>query len=75
MSDFYIIVRGTQTAAGVTLHPASSPYKHPTEREAKAEADRLAKISPGDMFFVMHAIGFARVQRPSTWFALDEIPF
>lgn len=75
MNDFYIVVRGNQTPSGVSLYPSSTPFKHTTNGAAKGEAERLARDCPGEMFFVMHAIGFARTQKPGCWFDLSDIPF
>jgi hypothetical protein len=33
----------------------SPSYKHPTEQSARAEATRLARISPSDHFYVLEA--------------------
>lgn len=47
--------------------PFNSPkYRHPTELSAQQEADRLAKMHPGDAFFVMEAIGVS-IQKSSTY--------
>lgn len=47
--------------------PYNSPKRrHPTELSAQQEADRLAKMHPGDAFFVMEAIGVS-VQKSSTY--------
>ena len=53
-------------------------YRHPTLSLAEGEAERLALDSPGQCFYVLAALSFARVQRPVTVTKLNhdhDIPF
>jgi hypothetical protein len=52
----------------------------PTHRRAefglaRAEAERLAKVHPGQEFIVMQAVGKAFVSQPAFWVRFDDIPF
>ena len=49
--------------------------QHLREEEAKNEAKRLALQHPTESFFVLCAIGRARVDDPVDWVDVDHIPF
>ena len=42
---------------------------------AKQESERLARLNPGIMFFVLTAIGAMHTHDPIRWTETDEIPF
>lgn len=81
----FIVVRATEHQGKLhALLPALNPHIHQDRAVAKLEAERLAKVSPGERFYVMEAIGFARTPRPVHWHECnydiaenpdDEIPF
>jgi hypothetical protein len=50
-------------------------FKHPSHASANTEAERLAKLIPGERFVVLQAVGAVRVQNPVEWTELIEIPF
>lgn len=52
-------------------------YEHGSRDSAAAEAKRLAKLHPGERFYVMEPIGAAMVEDPVKWieFDSDEMPF
>lgn len=49
--------------------------QHWTEQEARTEAERLAKLNPGQRFYVLVTLSFCMVQEPVHWFETDDIPF
>lgn len=49
-------------------------YQHGTLAQAKAEAERLARLNPGSEFIVMQSLGSARVN-DIAWTQHDDIPF
>lgn len=50
--------------------------KHDSPVSAEAEAERLARLNPGDRFYVLHGGKYAWVSpRPVEWVKLDELPF
>lgn len=51
--------------------------RHESEREARTEAERLARVGPGCKFYVLCAIGVAeQPTQPSIYRQLDDgIPF
>lgn len=53
-------------------------YRHDTEASAETEAERLARLNPGEQFFVLEAVGLRCVdnmQRVNLRDAGDGIPF
>ena len=51
-------------------------YRHTTIDEAKAEAERLARLSQGQKFYVLQALGVAEVEKAKIYRNLDDgIPF
>ncbi len=59
-------------------NPVGGPptYKHPSLESAKAEAERLARLYPGQSFFVLGTRGVAR-KVESAWSDLEafDLPF
>lgn len=55
--------------------------KHPTEQSARTEAERLAKMNPGQQFAVLEATAVCETVKPIHWHALAsplserDIPF
>jgi hypothetical protein len=57
--------------------------RHPDRYRATAEAERLARVAPGERFFVLHAVSMSRKPPPvetvnldgSAFRLEDEIPF
>lgn len=50
-------------------------YRHASRAAANTEAERLAKLNPGERFVVLQAVAVVRVQNPVEWTELIEIPF
>ena len=51
-------------------------FRHSTQTGALTEAKRLAAISPGQDFYVLHAVSVSRVKDPVETVRLsDGIPF
>lgn len=51
-------------------------YKHPSKESAQAEAGRLARMNPGQHFWVMEAQGFMRTSDPCVWTEAETgLPF
>jgi hypothetical protein len=48
---------------------------HETLDSAKKEAERLAKLNPGQRFVVLKSIEFCEVHNPVKWTKTDDIPF
>jgi len=49
--------------------------KHGSIDQAKSEAERLAKMNPGEEFYVLQATHRVKVCRPIEWFTLADLPF
>ncbi len=59
-------------------NPNAGPpqYRHDTLEQARKEAERMASLHQGEKFYVLHALGVAKVEVPVTYKALDDgIPF
>lgn len=52
-------------------------FEHPTEQSAKKEAERLLHENPDGQFYVLEAIGVARMKPvlAPAWEAAEEMPF
>lgn len=54
-------------------------YRHPDELSARTEAERLAKLNPGQSFEVLAIVASCRMPRPepvwSDGFNNDPVPF
>lgn len=51
-------------------------YKHPSPEAAQQEANRLARVFPGQRFWVLEAQGFMRTADPCTWTPAESgLPF
>ena len=50
-------------------NPARSAplMKHPSQESARVEAERLARINPGQQFWVLEARGYMRTIDPCAW--------
>lgn len=64
--------------------PARNPpsFMHDTEAAAETEAERLARLNPGDLFFILEAVQMYQVDslkrsslRPEKPEASDDLPF
>ena len=52
-----------------------APYfEHPTQKEAEAEAERLAISNPGRVFQVLAILGQCK-KDSVTWDRVDDLPF
>lgn len=49
-------------------------YKHPTERQARDEAERLARANPGKRFFLLRAVDVCK-WKDISWEVDDSVPF
>lgn len=49
-------------------------YRHPTEKAARTEAERLARINPGQTFYVLQTVGKAR-KTDVEYTLIQDIPF
>ncbi len=51
-------------------------YRHESFHAAKIEAERLARISQGEVFVVLESLEFCKVELvPVKWEKTDDIPF
>jgi hypothetical protein len=56
------------------VHGNGTPnYKHPSLHAAKLEAERLARMIPGQYFTVLEAVATV-VKSELTWEAADKLP-
>ncbi len=69
----------TNTEFWLVWNPNGRPpmCQHECETDAKREAERLARVNPGERFFILHARNYAKVESPKVeWFEMgDWIPF
>ena len=54
----------------------SPTCQHESEFKAREEAERLARLTPGDEFVVLESLAFCKVDLiPVNWRDTDDIPF
>lgn len=50
---------------GISKWNKSAKFRHPTFEAAKAEAERIAAIRPGEVYFIMKSVGAVKVAPPA----------
>lgn len=48
---------------------------HSTLEYAEKEAERLARLNPGEKFIVIESVKFCTIDNPVHWYETVEVPF